>query len=250
MERRVHRDGRARPSGGEGCRRRRGSGCRSRFFARRVLADDDLGGRIGQLHRRPRLAAPAQPGGAAAATSRHRQRAAATRSDRRIRSVSPRPRPETRAKTARITTAVSVYEMRRGRRRAEDPVHRHEDQVGDDVGAEAEQEDERRRARAARGRSGSAREPRRRCRRPRREGSGGAPRRRRRTAGRRRTGRAVARRSRSGSRAGSTARASSGSGRPRSDPASAVGSTARLNMTTPSAFGTYQSVSAMPLVTE
>ena len=33
-------------------------------------------------------------------------------------------------------------------------------------------------------------------------------------------------------------------------PASALGSTARLNMTVPSAFGTYQSVSASPLVTE
>jgi len=33
-------------------------------------------------------------------------------------------------------------------------------------------------------------------------------------------------------------------------PASAPGSTARLNMTIPSAFGTYQRVSASPLVTE
>ena len=33
-------------------------------------------------------------------------------------------------------------------------------------------------------------------------------------------------------------------------PASAFGSTARLNITVPSAFGTYHSVSASPLVTE
>ncbi len=33
-------------------------------------------------------------------------------------------------------------------------------------------------------------------------------------------------------------------------PASAFGSTARLNMTVPSALGTYHSVSASPLVTE
>ena len=33
-------------------------------------------------------------------------------------------------------------------------------------------------------------------------------------------------------------------------PASAFGSTARLNMTVPSAFGMYHSVSASPLVTE